>query len=84
MAIEEGHKPLAMGRLQEVNHLVDDHVLEQIPWLSHELRVEADGAGARIAAPPLRLHPLEEVPVDRKPELFLPALDQWRQRGVQE
>ena len=50
-----------MRRLNEMNHLVNDYVLEEVLRLRHELRVETDVSGRVITAPPLGFHPLQEM-----------------------
>src|SRR5438105_763897 len=53
-------KAVTVGRLNEMNHLVDNHVFQEVLRLRHELRVETDVSRLLIAAPPLRFHPLQE------------------------
>ena len=61
--VKDRDEALAVRRLEQVRHFVDDDVFEEVLGLLHKLRVEADVAGAMVAASPLRLHPLEEVAV---------------------
>ena len=72
---KQGHKPFAVGGLEQVEHLVHDHVLQKVFRLLHELGVEADVPRPVIAASPLRLHALEEVAGNTNAELrLLPLL----------
>ncbi len=73
-----------MCRLNEMNHLVNDHVFQEILRLRHELRVEADVSCLMIAASPLGFHPLQEIPGHFHVQLRLPFLDEWRHNVVQE
>ena len=76
MRTQDRQEPLAMCRLDEVNHFVNDDVLEQVLGLCYELRVQPDMPHFVIAASPLRFHPLQEILLDAHPELGLPFLDQ--------
>ena len=58
MLAQKADEPLTMGRLDQMKHLVDDDVLQQVAWLLDEFRVEADVASAVVATSPLRLHAL--------------------------
>lgn len=61
-----------------MNHLVDDHIFDQIPRLLYQFGVETDVAGPMIAASPLGFHPLQKVSGDSYFQLWLPLLDERR------
>ena len=57
----EGHEPFAVPWLQEVDHLVDDDVLQQVLRLLDQLGIEPERLGLGVAATPAGLHALKEV-----------------------
>ena len=57
-------KSLAVCRLDEMNHFMDDLILQQVLGFRHELRVQPDMRSGMIAASPFCLHPLEEISFD--------------------
>ena len=61
MLLKDGDEAIAMHGLDEVNHLVDDDVFEEVFWLLHKLGVKADVPGPVITPSPLGLHPLQEI-----------------------
>ena len=63
MLSEDGEKPFAVRRFNEVNHFVDDHVFNQIFRLRNQARVYPDMTCFVIAASPFCLHPLQEIAV---------------------
>jgi hypothetical protein len=71
----QSEEPMAVRRGNQVNHFVDDHVLEQVFRFLHEFRVEANVPSTMIAATPLGLHALQEVTGHRYPEARLPFAD---------
>ena len=77
MLVEERNKAFTVRRLDQVQHLVDDHILHEILRFLHEFGIEADVPRTVIAAPPLRFHALEEVAGYRHAELRLPLSDKW-------
>ena len=84
MLVEEGDEALAVGGFQQVGYFVDDDVFEQFLGLFDQFGVEADVAGAVVAAAPLGFHALEEVAADPKPELGFPFADDGRDGFVQQ
>jgi len=50
-----------MRRLNQMSHLVNDHIFEKILRLRHELRIQADVPCLVIAASPLGFHPLKKI-----------------------
>ena len=70
-------------RLQQVRHFMHHDIFEEILWLLHELRVEADVAGAVVAASPLGFHPLQEIALEFHFQLWLLFLDEGRHDFVQ-
>jgi hypothetical protein len=58
---QQCQKPLAVGGYDQMNHLMHHHVLEQIPGLLHELRVQANRSPPVVAAASFGLNPLSEV-----------------------
>jgi len=77
-------KLLAVGRRDQMEHLVYDHVLEQVFRLLHELGIQADVPRLMIAAAPLGLHALQKVAGDFDAQLRLPSPDQRGHDVVQE
>ncbi len=73
---KDREEAITVRRLNEMNHLVNDHEFEEILRLRHELRVEADVSRLMIAAPPLGFHPLQEIPGHLHVQLWLPILDE--------
>ena len=67
-----------MRPLDQMNHLVDDDVLETRSRLFREIGVEADAAVVRVAVPPLGLHPLHEESLHSHVQQRLPSRQQWR------
>ena len=57
----EGHEPLAVPGLQEVDHLVDYDVLQEVLGLLDQLGIEPESLGLGVAAAPAGLHALKEV-----------------------
>ena len=58
---QQRDKPFAVRRLQQVQHLVHHHVLDQVLGLLHQFGIQADVAGRVVAAAPLGLHALQEI-----------------------
>jgi hypothetical protein len=67
---------MVMGSFNQVDHLVNDDVLEAIPGLLGELRIQTDSVNQGIAAPPLGLHLLHVETADLDIKARLPSLDQ--------
>jgi hypothetical protein len=78
--VHEVDKSVAVMTLNEVNHLMDDDIFEAMLWFSRELRVDANSAGARIAAPPLGLHLLHVKPVNHHAQYRCPSRKKGRYR----
>ena len=74
MLAKDSDEAITVRRLNEMNHLVNDDVLEEILWLFHEFCIQADVCRFVIAASPLRLHPLQEVSGHCHVQLQLPFL----------
>ena len=66
---EDRNETVAVGRFDQVGHLVNDDVFKHVLRLFHQFGVEADVARLVIAAPPLGLHSLEEVTAHLDPEV---------------
>jgi hypothetical protein len=81
---KDGQEAITMRGLNEMDHLMNDHVFEQVLRLSHELRIEADVSCPMVAAPPLRLHPLKEIPSHFNVQPWLPFLDERGHDVMQE
>lgn len=64
-----------MGGGDQVEHLMDHHVLEQVLRLLYKLCVQADRPRSVVAAAPLGLHALEEVVGNLDTQLRLPLAD---------
>lgn len=47
---------LVVGRFEEVDHLMDDHIFEQIFGLLYRFGVQTDVARLVVAASPVRFH----------------------------
>lgn len=58
--VHQGDEPLVVSRLQQVKQLVHHDVFDAFAGLLGQLRVQADIARQRAAAPPPRSHPLDE------------------------
>jgi hypothetical protein len=61
VVVQKPNEAFAVRRLDEVDHLVDNHVLQEVLRLLHELCIEVDVPRTVIAATPLSLHALEKV-----------------------
>lgn len=55
MLIQQIDEPLAMGWLDQMQHLMHHDVFQQVLWLLDQFRVQTDRAGSVITAPPLGL-----------------------------
>ena len=60
--VKKADEPLAMGGFDQVKHLMDHYILKQILGLLHQFGVQPNGPCPVVAAAPLGLHALEEVP----------------------
>ena len=60
MLREYCQKAFAVRRLNEVNHLVNDDIFQEILGLLHQLRIQTNMSGLLIATPPFGLHPVQE------------------------
>jgi hypothetical protein len=76
--IHQGHKARIVSWFEQVNHLVDDNIFKTFQWLSGEIGIQSNGAGAIIAATPFRLHPLDENSPHPYPYQPLPFFNQRR------
>ena len=72
-----------MRRLDEMNHLVNDHVFEKVLGLFHQLGVEANMARLVVAASPFGLHSLQEISGELHLELSFPFPDERRHNVVE-
>ena len=72
MLVKDADEAIIVGRLHDVHHFMDNHILQQVPGLLYELRIEPNVSSPMIAAAPLGLHPLQEVTRDDYFELWLP------------
>ena len=80
----EGHEPFTVPRLQEVDHLVDDDVLQQVFGLLDQLGVEPERLGLGVAAAPAGLHSLKEIGRCLDAQFPLPLGDQGRDGLMQQ
>lgn len=62
MFFKNGHEAFTMGALNEMDHLMNDHVFEEVLRLRRELRIETNMPCLVVAASPLGLHALKEIP----------------------
>ena len=69
MPLQDGYESLAVRRLQQMHHFVDDDVFQQIPRFFREFRVEPEMAVTVVAASPLGFHPLQEITGNRHVQL---------------
>ncbi len=76
MFLKNLDETITVGGFQQVDHLVDDDVFEEVLRLLHQLGVQPDTTFAVVAAPPLRFHPLQEIPGDFHLELGFPLFDE--------
>lgn len=81
-SVKQIEKPRAVRRLDEVQHLVNDDVLEQISWFLDQLCIDPDRACPMVARAPARFHPLQEVAGDCNPQPALPGRDQGWENAV--
>ena len=58
MVVEDRDEAIVVRGFEEVGHLVDDDVLEQVRRFFHKLCVQPDVAAAVVATSPLGLHSL--------------------------
>ena len=61
-----------MSGLQEMQHLMDNDIFEQVPGFFHQFCVQADVAGSGVTASPLGLHALQEISSDIDIKSMLP------------
>ena len=78
MFLKDGDESLAVRWFQQVDHFVDDHVLDQVLGLFHQLGIESDVSRFVVAASPLGFHPLQEITGGFHLQLGLPLLDEGR------
>src|SRR4051812_7038568 len=84
MFLKDGDEAIAMRGLDEVNHLVNDDIFEQVLWFLHQLGVESNVTSPVVAASPFGFHPLQKVAANIDFELSLPLLDQHRHLLVEQ
>ena len=84
MSPEDGHEAITMRGFNQMNHLVNDHVFEEVLRLRHKLCIEPDVPCPLVAAPPPGLHPLKEVPFYLNVQAHFPFLDERRENPMQE
>jgi hypothetical protein len=82
--IHDLDESIAMRRFPQMNHLMYDNVLDQIPWLLDEFRVQSYMSIFEIAASPFRLHSLEEIGRHMNTNLWFPLADQGGDKLMQE
>ena len=58
MLVKDADEAIIVGRLYEVHHFMDDHILQQVLGFLYELRIEPDVSSPMIAASPLCFHSL--------------------------
>lgn len=80
-SLNSAREAIAVGRLNEVYHFVNDDVLQKILGL---LPYSAYISGRVVATAPFSLHPLQEIRCHFHLQLPLPGIDERRQSGVQE
>ena len=61
MLIKNCDVAITVSAFQQMGHLMDDNILEQVLRLLHSLSIESDVPGALITATPFSFHPLKEV-----------------------
>jgi len=81
MGIQQFDEALTVCGLAHVKHFVHDDVLQQVFPFPDQFRVEPDVARSRIAATPLRLHPLQEVRGDANVQPRLPLANECGHRA---
>ena len=82
--IHHSDKAGVVRRLEQMDHFVHDDVLEAFLGLFCEFRIQADGAGSRVAAAPFGLHLLHKKSVHRNRKPRLPNFDQGRKGALEE
>ncbi len=73
-----------MRRFEQMCHLMDNHVFEQVLGVLHQFGIEADMPGPGITAAPLGFNPLQKVAVYLNFQFLLPLLDERRHGHVQQ
>jgi hypothetical protein len=81
--VKDRDEAIIMGWFKQVDHFMDDDVFEKILWFLYEFGVEANVAGAVVAASPLGFHSLQVITGNFYPQLCLPLLDELRNDFVQ-
>ncbi len=84
MLVEDGDETVAVSGCEQVSHLVDDNVLDEVHGFFDQFSVETDVALPGVAAAPLGFHTLEKIPGDVHPQLRLSFLDQHGHHVVKE
>ena len=74
--IQQASEACVVAWFQDMDHLVDDEVLQALAGLTRQLAVEADGLPRGAAASPLGLHSLNEEPLHLHSDDWLPFCDQ--------
>jgi hypothetical protein len=64
----ESQKALAVSRFEEMYHLVDYYILQEISRFLYELRIASNGGRTAATASPLRFHPPKEIALDPSPK----------------
>jgi hypothetical protein len=70
--VQKADESVTMRRLDQMKHLVDDDVLQQVAWLLDQFRIEPDVSVSVVTTSPLRLHALQEVTLHIHPQLRFP------------
>src|SRR5258707_15733392 len=78
MFLKYADEAIAVRGLNEMDHLVSNHVFEQVLRLLYQFGVEADVLRPVVAASPLSLHALQKIAVQSDLKLPFPFLNKWR------
>src|ERR1044071_5136360 len=84
MLVEKCHKALAVRRLQQMCHFMDEDIFEQVFRFLHEFRVQPDVAGEMVATAPAGFHALKKVSLHPDAESRFPLLDERRDDLVEQ
>lgn len=71
-----------MRWLNQVSHLMHDHILDQVFWFLDQFRVQTDMSRFVIAASPFGFHSLEKISNDFNSQLRLPLTNERRDELV--
>lgn len=65
--IQQSFEAVIMGGFQQMEHFMNNDVLQEFRGFLGQFGIEADIAGNRVAASPSGLHPLDEKTVHAHP-----------------